>query len=218
MFPRVSPVIRGNLTSAVLNTLTRPKSRVYIALRILKTSIGYRIIDPEERRRFTFQPGQFLMLEVPGRRRGAFFHLLFAEQPRRHRTLHPQCWESHQLSFTGGTRHARSGIRGPFGTSFPMEEMQGQNIFLIAGGLGLAPLPLAHCLCAGEPEQVFEQVDIIYGTRDPSQLLFTYQYDMWRKDDISLDIIVEKPDTQWKGPVGLTTKILKEKIANGTAH
>ena len=101
------------------------------------------------------------------------------------------------------------GLRGPFGTSFPMENMQGQNILLIAGGLGLAPLraPIAY---VQENRSRFNTVDIIYGTKDPSQLLFTYQYDMWRADDINLSIIVDRPDTAWKGPVGIITKILEE--------
>ena len=83
--------------------------------------------------------------------------------------------------------------------------MHGQNILLIAGGLGLAPLrsPIAY---VQENRTHFKQVDIIYGTKDPSQLLFTYQYDLWRRDDIGLHIIVEKSDPAWKGPVGLITE------------
>jgi NAD(P)H-flavin reductase len=106
-------------------------------------------------------------------------------------------------------RGMRVGVRGPFGTSFPMEEMHGQNILLIAGGLGLAPLraPIAY---VQENRSLFNNVDIIYGTKDPSQLLFTFQYDMWRKDDIGLTIIVEKPDAAWRGPVGLITKVLEQ--------
>ena len=58
--------------------------------------------------------------------------------------------------------------------------MHGQNILLIAGGLGLAPLrsPIAY---VQEHRNRFNQVDILYGTKDPSQLLFTFQYDLWRK-------------------------------------
>jgi len=79
-----------------------------------------------------------------------------------------------------------------------MEKMHGQNILLIAGGLGLAPLraPIAY---VQDNRSRFRDVDIIYGTKDPSQLLFTYQYDMWRADDINLSIIVDKADAEWKG-------------------
>ena len=56
---------------------------------------------------------------------------------------------------------------------------------------------------------MFDQVFIVYGTKEPSQLLFKFQYEMWKKDDISLDIIVEKPDPSWTGPAGMITKVLE---------
>ena len=57
---------------------------------------------------------------------------------------------------------------------------------------------------------MFDKVDIIYGTKDQSRLLFKFQYEMWKKDDIDLHIILEQPDPSWTGPVGFTTKVLEE--------
>jgi NAD(P)H-flavin reductase len=52
---------------------------------------------------------------------------------------------------------------------------------------------------------------ILYGTRQPDQLLFDYQYEEWRRIvDINLQVIVEKPDATWKGHVGMITKLLDE--------
>jgi sulfhydrogenase subunit gamma (sulfur reductase) len=166
-----------------------------------------RIIDPEERRRFAFKAGQFLMLELPGIGEAPFS---ISSSPSSHGDVELCIRKAGNLTnfLAKADRGIRVGIRGPFGTSFPMEEMHGQNILLIAGGLGLAPLraPIAY---VQENRSLFKQVDIIYGTKDPSQLLFTYQYDMWRKDDIGMSIIVEKPDAAWKGAVGMTTKVLE---------
>jgi NAD(P)H-flavin reductase len=170
-----------------------------------------RIINEEERKRFTFNPGQFLMLELPGIGEAPF---CISSSPSSHGDVELCIRKignlTNCLSRVG--RGVRVGIRGPFGTSFPMEEMHGQNILLIAGGLGLAPLrsPIAY---VQENRNLFDNVNIIYGTKEPAQLLFTYQYDTWRKDDIALDIIVEKADHTWKGPVGLTTKILEQMAA-----
>ena len=105
-------------------------------------------------------------------------------------------------------RGAVVGLRGPFGTCFPMERMKGSNILLIAGGLGLAPLraPISFVI---ENRADFQNVYILYGARDPSQLLFDYQYEQWRRiDDIVLEVIVEQPDKWWMGPVGLITRLL----------
>jgi NAD(P)H-flavin reductase len=166
------------------------------------------IIDPEERRNFKFRPGQFLMLELPGIGEAPFS---ISSSPVMHGTVELCIRKVGNLTnfLAKVGRGTRVGIRGPFGTSFPMEEMHGQNILLIAGGLGLAPLraPIAY---VQENRSRFNNVDIIYGTKDPSQLLFTYQYDMWRKDDINLHIIVEKANKSWKGPVGMITKILEK--------
>lgn len=168
-----------------------------------------RIIDKNERERFTFLPGQFVMVEVPGygevpisisstpvskgyielciRRAGIVTSLLHKAK-----------------------RGARIGIRGPFGNSFPMEKMKGHNVLLIAGGLGLAPLR-APIFYVTENRSEFKQVHILYGTRQPDQLLFDYQYDEWRRiDDVNLEIIVEQGSPTWTGKVGLITKLLDE--------
>lgn len=166
------------------------------------------ILDPGERELFSFEPGQFIMLEMPGVGEAPFS---ISSSPSRHGDIELCIRKAGNLTnfISRVERGTRIGLRGPFGTSFPMEKMQGQNILLIAGGLGLAPLraPIAY---VQEHRSHFNSVDIIYGTKDPSQLLFTYQYDMWRADDITLSIIVDTPDAKWQGPVGLITKILEE--------
>jgi sulfhydrogenase subunit gamma (sulfur reductase) len=169
------------------------------------------IIDPEERMRFSFNPGQFLMLELPGIGEAPFS---ISSSPSRHGDIELCIRNAGNLTtfLSRVERGARVGIRGPFGTSFPTEEMHGQNVLLVAGGLGLAPLrtPIAY---VQENRSRFGDADIVYGTKDPSQLLFTYQYDMWRADDIHLSIIVEKADPSWKGPVGMITRALEEILA-----
>jgi sulfhydrogenase subunit gamma (sulfur reductase) len=170
-----------------------------------------RIIDAAERRRFAFKAGQFLMLELPGIGEAPFS---ISSSPSSHGDVELCIRNAGNLTnvLSKAYRGMRVGVRGPFGTSFPMEEMPGQNILLIAGGLGLAPLraPIAY---VQENRSLFRSVDIIYGAKDPSQLLFTFQYDMWRKDDIGMTIIVEKPDPAWKGPTGLITKVLEQMAA-----
>jgi NAD(P)H-flavin reductase len=168
-----------------------------------------RIIDDAERERFSFLPGQFVMVAVPG----------YGEIP-----LSISCSPSSKghielcirkagvvtNALHRAKRGAKVGIRGPFGTHFPMDAMMNQDVLLVAGGLGLAPLraPISHVI---ENRVSYRNVHILYGTGDPSQLLFDYQYEEWsRIDDISLSVIVEKPDEAWEGPVGLITKLLDD--------
>lgn len=169
----------------------------------METLYRIQIMDPEERRRFTFKPGQFLMLEVPGIDE-APFSISSSPSIRGEVELCIRAAGNLTNYLPRLKRGAQVGIRGPFGTGFPMEKMHGQNVLLIAGGLGLVPLraPIAYVL---ENRSHFGKVNILYGTKTPDQLLFKYQYDLWRNDDIDLQIIVEKADRSWKGPEGLIT-------------
>jgi NAD(P)H-flavin reductase len=90
--------------------------------------------------------------------------------------------------------------------------MVGQDILLLAGGLGIVPLrsPLSAVL---ENRSRYGRVDVMYGARNPAELLFTYQYEEWRRFDINLAITVDQTGPGWEGPVGLITEVLKERLA-----
>jgi NAD(P)H-flavin reductase len=177
----------------------------------METLYRIQICNIEERKRFIFMPGQFLMLELPGIGEAPFS---ISSSPSIHGEVELCVRKAGNLTgfLSKLGRGTHVGIRGPFGTGFPMEEMHGQNILLIAGGLGLVPLrsPIAY---VQENRSHFKEVNIVYGTKSPAHLLFTYQYDVWSKDDINLNIIVEKPDPSWKGAVGLITDTLLKMLS-----
>jgi len=180
-----------------------------VELTELEKLFHLKIMDFEERELFTFRPGQFVMLEVPGfgevpislsssSNNKEFIELCIRKVARTTNILH------------NAKRGAKVGIRGPFGTSFPMEKMAGHNILLIAGGLGLAPLR-APIYWVNERRDEFKDVHILYGTKEPSQMLFTYQYEEWeRVSHIKLLTIVDRGDEKWTGRTGLITELFKE--------
>ena len=171
------------------------------------------LADKDERMGFTFKPGQFVMLEIPGVGEAPFS---ISSSTMRHGSMELCIRLAGNLTnfLAKAGRGTIVGIRGPFGTDFPMESMEGQNVLLVAGGLGLAPLraPIAYTL---ENRSRFKNVDIVYGARTPGDLLFTYEYDMWRKFGIDLRIIVQEADEQWQGPVGMITKVLEDICGSG---
>lgn len=174
------------------------------------------ILDPEDRKRFSFMPGQFLMLEIPGIGEAPFS---ICSSPLRQGAVELCIRKSGNLTnfLSRAERGMKVGVRGPFGTHFPLEKIEAQNVFLIAGGLGIAPLRSA-ITTVQENRSRYANVEIVYGAKDPSALLFRYLYDLWRQDDIRLGLIVEKASDEWKGSVGLITKKLKEAISEYDAN
>jgi sulfhydrogenase subunit gamma (sulfur reductase) len=165
------------------------------------------ILDKEERDAFHFLPGQFVMLEVPGY---GEVPISISDSPLRSRLIELVIREAGLVTSVlhRAKPGAKVGIRGPFGSHFPMEKMKGHNVLLIAGGLGIAPLraPIFHVT---ENRAEYEDVHLLYGTREPEQMIFRYQYEQWR-DIYGLDLhfIVEKPDETWDGEVGMITQLL----------
>lgn len=102
------------------------------------------------------------------------------------------------------------GIRGPFGNFFPLEEMEGQNLLIIGGGIGLAPLR-SVILNIFDNRVKYGKIDIVYGARSPQDLVFTSEYEEWQAvDNTRLHLTVDRGDEKWKGNVGLVPTFLKE--------
>ncbi len=102
------------------------------------------------------------------------------------------------------------GIRGPFGNCFPLEEIEGKNVLIIGGGIGLAPLR-SVILNVFDNRGKYGKIDIIYGARSPQDLVYTSEYEEWQKVDNSrLHLTVDRGDEEWKGNVGLVPTFLKE--------
>ncbi|MHB9130502.1 MAG: FAD/NAD(P)-binding protein [Armatimonadota bacterium] len=112
---------------------------------------------------------------------------------------------------------AKLGVRGPFGSSFPVhDDLKGKDLLFICGGIGLAPLRSAIQYVLNRREG-YGKVNILYGTRAPSERLFTSELEQWKaREDITYLETVDRADKAWEGHVGVITTLLPQ-VAMETA-
>ena len=104
------------------------------------------------------------------------------------------------------------GVRGPFGSAWPIEQMCGRDLIVVAGGIGLAPLRplLYHAL---RRRQDFGHLNIIYGARSPADILYAKELHQWgSRFDVDVSVTVDHGGSDWYGDVGVVTSLL------GKAH
>ena len=101
------------------------------------------------------------------------------------------------------------GVRGPFGSSWPIESAKGKDVLVIVGGIGLAPLrPVLYYLMAHRED--YGQVSLLYGARTPEDQIFMSEYQEWSK---KLDVYttvdrVDRTKNNWQGQVGVVTNLI----------
>jgi NAD(P)H-flavin reductase len=108
-------------------------------------------------------------------------------------------------------RGAVLGVRGPFGSAWPTDEVSntGRDLLLMAGGIGLAPLrPVIHEVLRRRRE--FGNLIILYGARTPADLLYRKELAQWRMfPGVTVKLIVDRAIGGWRGRVGVITDLLR---------
>jgi NAD(P)H-flavin reductase len=100
------------------------------------------------------------------------------------------------------------GIRGPFGNGFPLESLEGKDILLIAGGIGLFPLR-SLIQYVMDRRSSFGKVILLFGARSPAERLFLDELAAWsQRPDIEFHETVDKGDGSWRGNVGVITTLI----------
>lgn len=98
------------------------------------------------------------------------------------------------------------GVRGPFGQAWPLEEITGQDVVIVAGGLGLAPLrPALYHLLAQRTR--YHRLRLFYGARSPRDLLYRRELERW-SGCLDLNVTVDHGGDGWTGHVGVVTALL----------
>jgi NAD(P)H-flavin reductase len=157
-------------------------------------------VDQSLAQSYCFQAGQFNMLYVPGVGESA---ISLSSDPGTSVLLHT-------IRIAGNATRALArkkvgdqiGLRGPYGSSWPMGACRGHDVVIACGGVGLAPLrPAIYHIIAHRGD--FGRVFLLYGARTPGDLLYSREYADWREADIEVEVTVDIGDPDWRGNMGV---------------
>jgi NAD(P)H-flavin reductase len=157
-------------------------------------------VDSQRAQGYRFSAGQFNMLYVPGIGESA---ISLSSDPGDSVLLHT-------IRIAGNVTRALArkrvgdqiALRGPFGSSWPMEACKGRDIVIACGGVGLAPLrPALYHIIAHRADH--GRVFLLYGARTPGDLLYSREYPAWRERDIEVEVTVDIGDQDWRGNMGV---------------
>jgi len=105
------------------------------------------------------------------------------------------------------------GIRGPYGNGFPVEGWEGMDIIVIAGGTGLFGVS-SLLWYLYENTDAYGSIKLLYGARTPQHIPRKRNLDTWATR-FNVYLTVDKPDENWKGEVGVVTRLLDKIVFDG---
>ena len=160
-----------------------------------------RFRDPRVQDAYHFLPGQFNMVYLPGVGEAAI-SVSGANAQR-------GTWD-HTIRVAGNVTRALAalapgrtlGLRGPYGSCWPLDAVAGADLVVVAGGIGLAPLRPVIDACLAKRRR-FGNVALLYGARAPDMLLYPRQYDAWCDAGVDVQTTVDRFQTGWSGNVGV---------------
>lgn len=157
--------------------------------------------------RLEFAPGQFAMLSAAG---SGEVPISISGDPDRARYL------THTVRSVGLATAAICaaepggvlGVRAPFGRPWPLEQAEGLDVVIVAGGIGLPPLRPAILRMLARRER-YDRLVLLYGGRSPAQLLYPEEMAAWSKRGLEVLVTVDSAGPEWLGHVGVVTRLVR---------
>ncbi len=156
-----------------------------------------------------FKTGQFVELTVPGVGEAPFTP-----------SSHPEVRERIDITVMDVGRVTKElhrmnagevvGLRGPYGVGYPVSDLEGKEVLVVGGGVGLAPLRSLLLTLFGNIGN-FKRVLLRYGARSPEDIIYKDGIKEWAKRK-GVDVVttVDKAEDGWRGNVGVVTTILED--------
>ena len=102
------------------------------------------------------------------------------------------------------------GIRGPFGSGYPVEGMKGKNLIFICGGIGLVP-QRSFINFVLDNRSEFGDMAILLGTKSYQERFFQDELAQWaQRGDVYVLETLDAEHESWDGNVGVVTTIMPQ--------
>ena len=163
------------------------------------------VLRPEEP--IPFRSGQFMQLTYPGIGEAPFTPSSNPREPERMEITILKTGKVTDILHEAKPGETL-GLRGPFGKGYPLDKLYGNEVLLVGGGVGLAPLRALIYALFNEIDK-FRRVTIKYGARSPEELLYRRQFEDWNKTkNTTFAETVDVASNGWQGHVGVVTTLL----------
>ncbi len=166
-----------------------------------------RFEDSEMRQSFTYRPGQFVELSLIGTGEAP---ISISSSPTRPGVIELCVRKIGRVTEALFRLPLNSlvGVRGPYGNGFPVAEMEKNNLLIIAGGLGMAPLR-SLLWYALDNRSKFKEIILMLGARISEEMLFKYELlSLLDRTDMKCLLTVDKDEEGiWPAQVGVVTKL-----------
>ncbi len=168
-------------------------------------------VDPEDEAKFRYMPGQFAELSILGKGESP---IGIASSPTNPGYIEFTVQKAgvvttalHEME--EGTR---MGVRGPLGNYWPVDFLKGKNIVIVGGGFAFTTLrSMIQYMMHPDHRSDFGKITVVYGARTPGLLLYKDELEAWAKrEDLELNVTVDKGDETWKGKEGFVPAVCKE--------
>ncbi|HLI72675.1 MAG TPA: FAD/NAD(P)-binding protein [Acidimicrobiales bacterium] len=186
-----------------------PRPHRVTAIRRETTDVVTLTLEPTDGLGTRFHPGQFNMLTAfgVGEMAVSMSSRDVPSEPTRH-TVRDVGPVSHALCHL--PVGAVVGVRGPFGTDWGVDEVEGRDVVVVAGGIGLAPLRGAidtMVATMGRPRGA-RRVFVLVGARSPDQVMFGEDLRRWEDAGAQVETAVDSAGRGWAGHVGVVTTLV----------
>jgi len=169
------------------------------------------VLKPKDKKPVEFIPGQFIMLTIPGVGESPFAPSASAfETEKLEVSVQRQLGGRNTSALHKMKVGDMLGLRGPFGHGYPLDEFKGREVYVVGGGLGMAPMRSLMLALLHEADQ-YKRIILRYGARNPELRMYKELCKSWETDP-RVDVVytVDVADETWTHNVGVVTTILKQ--------